>query len=478
MEGAYGPRAIIPQFFESWLYRTHPRPNGNPAARNVMDCRTKKQGKSATAAGVVLYHATRRKYAECVIAAADQDQAKDRVLRAAKFAVNNGPLSSHAKVYRDVIELDNGSLIQALPMDWKGASGGNYACVVFDELHSYTYEGQRRLYDELVIPPTQPNGVRWIASYAGFLGESVLLWELWQKALAGQRDDGDLPIYHASDASLLALIDVGEASWRMPWTTGEAGRRYVKETEANERVNTFKRLWLNEWLEGESQFVTQEQWAACFDPNVKRWVQPDGRLLVLGADASTSRDLTALVGCWLNPETDKVEAVYTRVWRPVVIEAGGRLLRGGRPTVDIDETVGDEVLRLHGLGVVSAVVADPYQLHTCILKWEKAGIQVIEMPQGGQRVESDQTLFDSILARSLVHCGDPVLTEHVLAAVAQETVRGLRLSKEKASRKIDACVALSMANHAARGSAAPTEIEVVALDLAWDDAPQLAAAWR
>jgi len=75
-----------------------------------------------------------------------------------------------------------------------------------------------------------------VASYAGYLGESVLLWELWQRALAGQRDDGDLPVYHASDASLLALIDVGEASWRMPWTRGEAGARYLRETEANERV--------------------------------------------------------------------------------------------------------------------------------------------------------------------------------------------------------------------------------------------------
>jgi hypothetical protein len=449
MEGAYGPRAVIPPHLETWLYRSHPLPEGDPAARNVLDARTKKQGKTATAAGVILYHATRKKYAECVIAAADQDQAKDRVLRAAKFAVENGPLGRHAKVYRDVIELDNGSLIQALPMDWRGAAGGNYSCVVFDELHSYIYEGQRRLFDELIIPPTQPDGVRWVASYAGFLGESVLLWELWQKALAGVRDDGALPIYHTADASLLALIDTGPESWRMPWTSGEAGRRYIAETQVSERPNVFRRLWLNEWVENESQFVTKEQWVACYSPDVQRWHDGDTRRLTLGADASTSRDLTALVGVSWNESAKQTEAIYCRVWRP---ERGE--YRGGKPTIDLQATIGDEVLRLHGLGVVDSVIFDPFQLHSIALAWEKAGIRVIELPQTNARIESDQSLYDAILSKSLVHCGDPELTEHITNAVAVETPRGFRLAKERTSRKIDAAVALSMAHHGAMGDVA------------------------
>ena len=463
VEGAFGPRPVIPPFLESWLCRTHPLPEGNPAARNIMDARTKKQGKSATAAGVILYHATRRKYSECVIAAADLDQSRDRVLKAAKFAVDNGPLSAHAKVYRDVIEFDNGSIIQALPMDWRGAAGGNYACIVFDELWSFTLEQHRRLWDELVIPPTQPDGVRWVSSYAGFLGESALLWDLWQKALAGQRDDGDLPIYHSSDASLLAMIDTGEASWRMPWTQGDAGRKYIAETQATERPNVFRRLWLNEWTENESRFVTSEQWAACFDPAVVRWKDGDGRALVLGADASTSRDLTALAGVVWNPDAGRTEVVYSRTWYP---ETGA--YRQGKPTIDLSATIGDEVLRLHDLGAVDLVTADPYQLHTCILAWEKAGIKVIEMPQTGTRVEADQSLYDAILGKTLAHCGDPVLTEHIQNAVAVETPRGFRLAKEKTTKKIDAAVALSMAHHGARGGSDVPHVSVVTLNFTPD----------
>jgi hypothetical protein len=442
MEGAYGPRAVIPPHVETWLYRTHPQPGGDPAARNVVDARTKKQGKSATAAGVALYHATRQRGAEVVIAAADQDQSRDRVLRAAKFAVEHGPLGRHAKVFRDVIEFETGSLIQALPLDWRGAAGGNYATVIFDELHVYTLESHRRIWDELVIPPTQPNGVRWVASYAGYIGESVLLWDLWQKALAGERDAGELPIYHCPAASLLAFIDTGEESWRMPWTQGEAGRNYIESTRETERPNVFRRLWLNEWVENEAQFITSDQWAACYSPDVRRYQDGDGRRLVLGADASTSRDLTALVGCVWDAEARRTEAVYCRVWKP---ERG--LFRGGKPTVDLEQAIGAEVLRLHRAGAVASVTYDPYQLHSVALAWEKAGVCCVEMPQTGARVEADQALYDAIIGRTLAHHNDPVLTEHVQNAVAVETTRGFRLAKEKTTRKIDAAVALSMAHH-------------------------------
>jgi hypothetical protein len=101
---------------------------------------------------------------------------------------------------------------------------------------------------------------------------------------------------------------------------------------------------------------------------------------------------------------------------------------------------------------LAAVVAYPFQLHTLILKWQKAGIRVIELAQNAGRVESDQALYTAIMGRSIVHNGDPTLTEHVNAAVAIETPRGYRLAKEKASRKIDAAVALSMSHWGALDS--------------------------
>ncbi len=184
-------KPFIPPFLADWLGLCFPA--GVPAERNILDSRSKKQGKSALAGAVALYMAARKRYSEVEIAAADRDQAKDRVFRSVRFAVENGPAWRNAKVYKDVIELDQGSIITAIPFDWRGASGGNYSAVIFDELHTYTSEQHRRLYDELIIPPTQPEGVRWIASYAGFLGESILLKEIWDKALTGKRIHETLP---------------------------------------------------------------------------------------------------------------------------------------------------------------------------------------------------------------------------------------------------------------------------------------------
>ncbi|MDP2659920.1 MAG: hypothetical protein Q8R28_04240, partial [Dehalococcoidia bacterium] len=170
----------------------------------------------------------------------------------------------------------------------------------------------------------------------------------------------------------------------------------------------------------------------------------DGRRVVLGADASTSRDLTALVGVSFDPETGLSQVLYARAWKP---ERG--ILRLGKPTVDLDETVKPEILRLHKAGNLVACYYDPYQLHSIGLDLEKAGVKMIELPQTSGRIAADQQLYDGIIAQTVRHSGDPQLTEHALAAVALETPRGFRLAKERASSKIDLMVALSMANYGA-----------------------------
>jgi phage terminase large subunit-like protein len=166
--------------------------------------------------------------------------------------------------------------------------------------------------------------------------------------------------------------------------------------------------------------------------------------MVLGADASTTRDLTALVGVADNLETHTKDVVYCRVWRP---ESGE--YRFGKPTVDLDETIKREIMRLYLEGRVQGVYYDPYQLHSIGLELEKEGVKMVELPQTNMRVEADQALYDAIIGKNLRHYNDPVLNEHIKNAVAIETPRGFRLAKEKTSRKIDASVALSMAHYGA-----------------------------
>jgi phage terminase large subunit-like protein len=435
-------KPIIPPFLEQWLYTAFPLPEGNPAARNILDSRSKKQGKSATGGLVALYMAARRRNAEVVISASTQDQARDRVFKSAKYAAEHHPAWGGARVYRDAIELDNGSIIQAISSDWKGAAGGNYDAVIFDELWTSTQENERRRFDELVIPPSIENGCRWIASYAGFLGESILLKEIWDKGLAGVHVSEELPIFHHQEASLLAFIDQGEASWRMPWSTPA----FMAQTQANERPNTFRRLWLNEWTSNESEFVPLEMWSSCYAPDLRPFQPGDTRYMTLGVDASTSRDHTGAVGCVWNRELKTVDVVYVRSWKPLKSS-----LRDGKPTVDLSG-LRDEIIRLKKTGRLRAVYFDPYQLHQLSLDMRKAGVNMRELPQTTARTESGQALYYAIASKTIRHFNHPDLNEHIANAVAAESGRGYRLAKERTSRKIDLAVALSMAHFKAWNS--------------------------
>jgi hypothetical protein len=441
VEGAYGPRPAIPPFLTAWLNTAFPANLGGiPAARNVLDGRTKKEGKSALAGAVALYMASRKPYGEVVVVATDKDQSRDRVLRAIKYGIENGPLSGHAKIYRDTIELDNKSVIQAMPADWQGAAGGNYSCVIFDELHGWVYENQRRLFDELVIPPTQPEGVRWIASYAGWEGESLLLREWWNLALAGEKINAELPIYQNQAASLLAFVDVGESSWRMPWMTDE----YIRQIRTSERPNTFKRLWLNEWVSGEGDYLPEGAWAACYDDHLRPVRIDEPLRMVLGIDAATSNDHAGIVGTIWNDETQTVDVKYSREYVP---KKG--FLRAGKPTIDLTATIGAEVDRLHKAGQIDRIVCDPFQLHVLLVEWMKQGIRVEEFPQGPRRVESDTALLDAVIARQVRHYGDKDLTQHINNAATIESPRGLRIAKRSGAMKIDLAVCLSMSTWAA-----------------------------
>ena len=438
VEGAYGPKPLTPPFLVEFL--GHAFNNGIPTARNILEARSKKEGKSALAGAVALFIASRESYAEVVIAAADKDQAHDRVLRAAKFACENGPLAEAAKVYKNTIELNNKSTITAIPMDWQSSAGGNHSCVIFDELHAWIYENNRRLFDELLPPPTQPHAVRWIASYAGYLGESELLKEWWDRGLDGELISENIPLYMNHNVNLLALIDTGPESWRMPWMS----EKYINEIRESERPNTFNRLWLNEWVNSESAFVPIEAWNACFNKDIVPLAEGDNRTITLGVDASTTRDMSALVGTWFNVKTNKVEVIYVKGYKP---KKGW--LRKGKATIDL-EALRDEIIRLHNAGNLGRVLYDPYQMGSIALNLERKGIQMVEFPQTAQRVESDQQLYDCIIGGAVQHYNHPELNKHIRNAIARETPRGFRLDKEKTTLKIDMAVALSMSNYGCR----------------------------
>jgi hypothetical protein len=105
---------------------------------------------------------------------------------------------------------------------------------------------------------------------------------------------------------------------------------------------------------------------------------------------------------------------------------------GRRPITDTD--------------MVEQIVCDPYQLHRTITTLNAAGIPIEEFPQSPANLtRAGQALFDLLNGRNLKMYPAADLRQQALNTVAVENPRGWRIAKDKASKKIDAIVALAMA---------------------------------
>jgi len=389
---------------------------------------------------------------ELYILANSLEQSIGRSFKDLGAAVRHNPVLKHRTTSRSKdISLDNGTAIMALSSDYAGAAGSRHGLTLWDELWAYTTENSRRLWDELTPVPTKQNSLRLVVTYAGFEGESSLLEELYKRGLAGDPvpelahiDNGrGEPACRAGGRTFVYWDHQLKAHPGLTVTPEE----YHEQQRQDLRPGAFARMHLNEWASSIDRFVAAEEWAACYSPEVVGLGPGDDRRAVFGADASTSRDLTALVGVVRNYKTGKAEVVYSRVWKPKSDQR-----RRGKPTIDLEQTIGAEIKRLHQAGQVATVFYDPYQLHSIALGLSSARVPMRELPQTNQRTQADQALYDAIVSGAMAHYDDPTLSAHVTNAVAKETARGYRLTKEKTTKHIDAAVALSMAHFGLGGA--------------------------
>ena len=383
----------------------------------------------------------------------DLEQAQSRCFgEVVEMCERHGYLKKNVRITENEIEfLPTGSRLIALASDAAGNAGSNHLSSSHTEAWALIYPAGIRGYEELTPPPGRTFGLpalRIVDSYAGIESESTLWHGVVDKGLSGSLVSDEWPIYLDSASGLMLFHDEGpEAQERCFRGTPEERERYYSEQRAMLRPGTFQRLHCNQRVAGESSFVDAAEWQACFDASLIRWHagERQHRRMVLGIDASTSSDTSAIIGCWFNPETLKTEIVYTKLYRPSVLQSAFGLIRNGRATIDL-QSLEDEVLRIHAAGGLDCVVADVYQLHHASVEWQRQGIRVHEMAQGSPRIEADEGLWRAIKSRSIAHDGDADLAEHISHAATQESMRGQRLVKASPARKIDMVVATSMAN--------------------------------
>jgi phage terminase large subunit-like protein len=460
----------------------------------------KKSGKTANAGICARYTAENSgNSAEVYFIANDKEQAKDRAYESAKMSIEKTPGFNRGKrelpgawriVEKRATHLPTGSFMQALAGDYEGAAGGNPTGTFWTELWAFVSERFTRLWDELTPVPTRERSFRFVETYAGFIDESKLLYQLYTRAVRlGTRLDRSFlekyadpgtdpwpfedepPFYINEAAGTLAYWDDGKlAQGRMPWQVTARGKAYYQEQAETERPESYQRLHLNYWVTRVQTFIQAAQWTACRDPLPATRELPPNWPIVVSVDGSVSSDCTAIVGVArepilksgkLIPSEDEIRVVFSRVWIPpkggVIdlddVENYLRAICGRISTIDnLEKRKAYEAFsKFPYKRNVVEITYDAFQLHQMMTNLNTSEVMWCRpFNQAGDREIADKALYDLIMRR-MIHHNDEFDPEYMSNAAAYEIPETskqqgrLRIVKKAPDMKVDPVVALSMA---------------------------------
>jgi phage terminase large subunit-like protein len=363
-------------------------------------------------------------YAEGYVVANDYQQAQDRVFAAICRIVETSPLLKRvAKISASKIEFPStGATITAIASDYAGAAGSNPNCVCFDELWGVVSEAGLRLWDEMVPVPTRKVSVRLTTSYAGFANESMLLEQLYKRGLRG-REIG--PSLYAQPGMLMAWHHGPIA----PWQNDD----WIAEMRETLRPSAFLRMIQNQFASSESSFVDMSWWDSCVDSQLSPALAEPTLPVWVGVDASVKRDSTAIVCCAF--AGGRVRLIWHKVYQPSPDDP-----------LDFENAVEKTLRDLMRRFWVRQVFFDPFQLVAVAQRLTNMGVPMIEFAQSVPNLtEASSNLYEIIKGRNLRLYPDDKMRLAASRAVAVETSRGWRITKEKGSHKIDVIVALAQA---------------------------------
>lgn len=367
----------------------------------------KKSGKTAIAAAVGAYVACNLESPnEISTVANDQEQSAGRIFAAMLPTLDTQgwsiPVSEKSVKRQPSAYGPNGSIVHAITTNYEKEAGANPGISLWSELWAYKTERLNRLWEEMTPPPTRKFRMRWVETYAGFIGESLLLQSLYLRIFKDFTEKElqpgvvkiwpDLPVYELGSTLVYWSHD-----HRMPWQT----ESYYDDQRADLRVQAFIRLHTNRWVESSDTFISYPMWQASL-----REV-PQAKPATYAIDGSKNGDCTVLVGCYR--EDDKIHtSPESYIWVP----EEGKEIPFKRLENKIVELHKKKLLRL-------PVYYDPYQMVYMAQRLRELGISCEEFSQASARIKSDTFLFKLYNERNIFNCDKPNMRRHVLAAAAK-----------------------------------------------------------
>ena len=411
----------------------------------------KKSIKSTLAAAAVLWRAWHVDYGQFFIVANTREQADSRVFYYLRRAIELNPnLKSVCAVNPSshTIELPNHARIEAIAVSAEGEAGGNPTMVEMTEVWGATSKEALRLWTETSLPPALfGKSQRFLDTYAGYIGESELLWQLYETGvLNAEKFDSEYNFFYRNKAA--RMFSIWNTEPRLPWQVPA----YYTAQEQILTPQEFRRVHRNEWSSSSEVFVPSEWIPAC-QKDIPTY---NGEPCVLALDGALTDDSFAIVLMDKSGEFTRVR--YARAWYPPPhgqIDFVGTLDEPG-PEMEIE--------RLMKAFNILEYAYDKTHIADMMSRLQRRlGIHIYDFSQGELRLVADKMFRDSIRDRTFIHGGEPDLVSHISNANAKvtqmadagsksqgQTREVLRIIKRNQRLKIDACVAASMCNYELR----------------------------
>jgi len=321
-----------------------------------------------------------------------------------------------------------GAEILAVPTDAGVGAGADPVLSCFDELWDYRTEAAHRFFDEMVPPPTRKKAARLTVTYAGYTGESVLLESLYNRGM-GQPEVA--PSLRAGDGILMFWTHEPIAPWQ--------DDAWVEQMRRQLRPLQFARMIRNEWVSSESSFVDMADFDLCIDPDQRQELVNKGLPIWVGFDGSVSRDWTAVVAVTIDRKTGRLRLVWHKLFKPTA-----------QRNIDFED-VFDFIRQMSKNFSIQQVAYDPHQLASISQRLTSCGVPMEKLNQTSSNLTAiGSVLYEAIKVHSISFYEDGDLRRSMSRAIAVESgSSGWKITKSKASHKVDFVVALAMACHAA-----------------------------
>lgn len=438
---------------------------GSPTRRMILSF-PRKNAKTTTAAFLVLLHLCGPEAlpnSQIYSAARSRDQASILFDLATKMVRMSPDLSHYLTVKDTLKELvcqELGSEYKALSADAKTKYGLSPALVVHDELGQVV--GPRdELYDALETACAAQESPLTVIISTQAPNDADLLSTLIDDALTGADPETKVILYAVpedGDPFDLEQLAKAQPNWHL-MNQSEVRRMAEEAKRISSKEPAFRNLIANQRVAANALYVSRSVWVA----NSAAPAEYDGEPCWVGLDLSARSDLTAMVQVW---KADEQWCVRPFVWAPEqglyerarrdraaydVWARDGHLLLTRGASIEYDEIaryIADEC----GDWDVQRVAFDRWRIDVFKASLERAGLDHwIELLHPHGQGYKDMTPALDAVETALLNCQvahgmHPALTAAAAAAVVErDHTGGRRLTKAKATGRIDALVAMAMA---------------------------------